>query len=426
MKYAITTLGCKVNSYESDVIRDLLNKKGYEEVSFNDVSDIYIINTCTVTNTADSKSLKLIRQAINKKEDSIVIAVGCLVQADPEAVNNISGVDIIIGNQNKTKIVEYIETFKKNKTRIFDIADICEVTFEKMQIDNSSKTRAFVKVQDGCNNFCSYCIIPYVRGNVRSKNMDEVIEEINTLTSDNHKEIVLTGIHTGAYGSDKDYTFTELVKKILENQTLKRLRISSIEATEIDEELLELIKNNSILVDHMHIPIQSGSNKILKLMDRKYDVNEFKNIINKLKKVRENIIITTDLIVGFPGETEEDFNETLETLKEINFHKIHVFPYSKRSGTKAATFNDQIDGLTKKDRVKKALKLSNSLEAISLNNMIGKKLSIIAETKKENTLIGHASNYVLIKTEGEEKELGNEIDVIIEKVDFPYLIGKRI
>lgn len=343
MKFYIYTLGCKVNSYESRIMTEDLINAGYVEEKDNNIpADIYIINTCSVTNTADSKSLKLIRQAIKKNKDAIIVVCGCLAQAKPETVN-IEGVDIVIGNKNKSKVSEYINEYVKNKNKKTDIYDISNVEFETMKLNNFDKTRAFIKIQDGCNNFCAYCIIPYTRGSVRSKPREDILNEIDHLTLNGHKEIVLTGIHTGNYGSEFDnYDFADLLNEIVKIKKLSRIRISSIEITELNDRVLEIIKNNNVLVDHLHIPLQSGSDEILKLMNRKYDTKYFIEKINKIRKIRPDISITTDVIVGFPNETDKNFNETIETIKKVDFSKLHVFPYSKREGTKAATMEGQI------------------------------------------------------------------------------------
>lgn len=425
MKFKIYTLGCKVNLYETNVMRDLLLNKGYIESSLDEEADICIINTCSVTNTADHKSLKIIRQAIRKNKDAIIIVCGCLPQNKKEEVSKIDGVDIIIGNINKSKITDYIEKYLKEKKKKTDIKNIMNTTFENMILNNFNKTRAFVKIQDGCNNFCSYCIIPYTRGNVRSKDPKIVLKEINTLVENGHREIVLTGIHTGNYGAEfKDYNFADLLKEIVMIEKLERLRISSIEITEITDEVMQVIKDYSVVVDHMHIPLQSGSNNVLKKMNRKYNKEYFIDKINNLRKIRPNISITTDVIVGFPGETEEEFLETINTINEIEFSKLHVFPYSKRDGTKASLMENQVDEKTKKDRTRILLELSKKLELKYMNKFIGKRVLVIPEMKKKEFLVGHTGNYLNVKFIGQNKKLGETTEVIISKIEYPYCIGK--
>ena len=427
MKFQIYTLGCKVNTYESNVMRDALLNKGYFEVGLKEKADITIINTCTVTNTADSKSMKVIRQAIRRNENAIIVVCGCLVQNKKEEVSKIDGVDIVIGNINKSKIVDYIEKYIEEKKQEVDVRNIMDTNFEPMMLNNFNKTRAFVKIQDGCNNFCSYCIIPYTRGNVRSKDKRSVLKEIQLLVDEGHKEVVLTGIHTGNYGAEfADYKFADLLKDIVKIDKLERLRISSIEITEINDDVMEVIKENNILVDHMHIPLQSGSDAVLKRMNRKYDKEYFINKIKKLRKIRPNISITTDVIVGFPGETKEEFEETIETIKKIEFTKLHVFPYSKREGTKAAIMDGQVDENIKKKRVKILLQLSKELEYNYMEKFIGKKVIFIPEMAKEEYIIGHTGNFLNVKYRGNKNDLNKDIEVKINNIEYPYCIGSTI
>lgn len=427
MKFQIYTLGCKVNTYESNVMRDALLNKGYFEVGLKEKADITIINTCTVTNTADSKSMKVIRQAIRRNENAIIVVCGCLVQNKKEEVSKIDGVDIVIGNINKSKIVDYIEKYIEEKKQEVDVRNIMNTNFEPMMLNNFNKTRAFVKIQDGCNNFCSYCIIPYTRGNVRSKDKQSVLKEIQLLVDEGHKEVVLTGIHTGNYGAEfADYKFADLLKDIVKIDKLERLRISSIEITEINDDVMEVIKENNILVDHMHIPLQSGSDAVLKRMNRKYDKEYFINKIKKLRKIRPNISITTDVIVGFPGETKEEFEETIETIKKIEFTKLHVFPYSKREGTKAAIMDGQVDENIKKKRVKILLQLSKELEYNYMEKFIGQKVIFIPEMAKEDYIIGHTGNFLNVKYHGNKNDLNKDIEVKINNIEYPYCIGSTI
>lgn len=418
MKFIIYTLGCKVNTYESGVMRDLLINHGYIE-SKDDDADIYVVNTCTVTNTSDNKSLKVVRR-LSKLKDKIVIVVGCMSQVSPELLKDLN-VSIILGNSGKSKIIDYIEQYKKDKVKIIDVEDIMSKSFEDMCLNNFNKTRAYVKIEDGCENFCSYCIIPYARGKVRSKDPKTVINEITSLVNEGHKEIVLTGIHTGHYGADlKDYTFSKLLREIEKIKGLERLRISSIEITELDDEFLDTLKASKILVDHMHIPLQSGSNEILHLMNRKYDKKYFMDKIEKIREIRPNISITTDVIVGFPSETEELFNETLETIDKIKFSKIHVFPFSLRKGTKAEEIENHIDGATKKSRVRKLLDVSKKLEIEYFSKFIGKDVEFLPEIYKNGYLIGHTGNYLLIRKKGTIEDLNKINKAKIEKISYPY------
>ena len=417
MKYYIINLGCKVNAYEAKVMSDLLTNAGFIKGSIDD-ADIYIVNTCFVTNVAEHKSFQMIRKVI-KHKPKLVIVCGCLSQMKEKEVLAIDGVDIVLGNKDKSKIIEYINNYKGKVSKIYDLTN---TEFEDMQLNNFDKTRAFVKIQDGCNNFCSYCIIPYTRGNVRSKKKEDVINEIKNLINYGHKEIVLTGIHTGNY-HDADYDFANLLSDIVKIPNLKRLRISSIEITEINNRVIDIIKNNDILVDHMHIPLQSGSNTILKLMNRKYDISYFINKINKLRSIRPLISLTTDVIVGFPYETEELFNETVENIKKIGFTKLHVFPYSVREGTKASLMDNQVPENIKKQRAHILLDLSKQLEINYINNFIGSYLEFIPETYKDGYLYGHTGNYLAIKTLGDKKLLNQIVKIKIDSLDYPYCLS---
>ena len=416
MKYKIYTLGCKVNEYESEVMRSLLENHGYVK---DDNPDVVIINTCTVTNTADSKSRKLIRSVRKNYPNAIVLVAGCMVQNKKDNLD--IDADIIIGNQNKTEVVNYIKDY--NRKKIFDVRDISKADFESMSLSNFDLTRAYIKIQDGCDNYCSYCIIPYVRGHVRCKKKEDVIEEAKALIKNGHKEIVLTGIHTGNY-HDGSYGFADLLNDLVRLDGLKRLRISSVEATELNDKVLDVIKNSSVLVDHMHIPLQSGSDEILKLMNRKYDKNYFISKIEKIRSIRPNISITTDVIVGFPSETEEYFLETIDTIKKVGFTKLHVFPYSDRDGTVASKMKEKVNGLIKKERTKKLIDLSKELEIEYMKKFLNKKTTFIPEVYEDGYLIGHTGNYLLIKVKGEPSLISDEVNVIIKDIQYPYAISE--
>lgn len=398
MKVGICSLGCKVNIYESEVVTDILSSSGYQIVPFEEKADIYIINTCSVTNESDKKSRKMISRAKKANEDAIVIVMGCYSQASSADID----ADIVIGNKDKSKIVKLIEEYLKNRQKTKKIYDLSSVEFEKMEITKfASHTRAFVKIQDGCNAFCSYCIIPYVRGRVRSKDKEDVIREVEKLTQDGYKEIVLTGIHTGRYGIDKNTSLEELLTSLLQIKDLYRLRLSSIEINEITPKIIEMLKENPKLAKHLHIPIQSGSNKILKLMNRRYTKEEFINIVSKLKEIPD-ISLTTDLIVGFPNEDPISFEETIATLKEIGFTKIHTFPYSRRKGTAADKMDGQITPDIKKERVHQIIDLSNEYENKYYKSKINKIYDGVVEIHKNGLTLVHTSNFipVIIKDDG--------------------------
>ena len=428
MKVAIYTLGCKVNLYESEVIMNSFKKSGYEIVDFEDNADIVIINTCTVTNTSDKKSRNIIRQAVKKHENAVIVVMGCYSQVRSADIKEIDGVDIIIGNTKKSKVVSLVEEYLKNKKSITEIDDIMHTDFEPMELDTfETRTRAFVKIQDGCNNFCSYCIIPYSRGNIRSKEKDDVVSEIKCLVKNGYKEVVLTGIHTGHYGKDKyDYDFSDLLSELCKIDNLKRIRISSIEITELDSKFIDVLKNNKVIVNHMHIPLQSGCDKTLKEMNRKYDTKYYLDKINLIRSIRPNISITTDLIVGFPNETEEDFNNTLSFLRKVKFSKIHVFPYSRRKGTKADLMDNQIDEQTKHKRVKEVLKLSEELEIECMNKFINTDVLVLIEKFENGIISGHTENYIPVKANGVESDINELLMIHIDKMEYPYLIGNKL
>ncbi len=425
MRFYIYTLGCKVNSYESEIMKEALLRNGFEESLQNKDVDICIINSCTVTNTADHKTLKMIRQAIHYNPNAIIVVVGCLTQVNVHLLDSIEEISIILGNRYKSKIDTYIQEFQKNHKKIVHIESLDKVEFECMKLNNFDKTRAFLKIQDGCNNFCSYCIIPYTRGNVRSKKREDILEEVKGLIQEGHHEIVLTGIHTGNYGAEfENYHFSDLLKELVGIEGLERLRISSIEITELNDAFLSVLKESPVLVDHMHIPLQSGSDEVLKNMNRKYDTKYFIEKIEQIRKIRPNISISTDVIVGFPNEGEKEFLETISTIEKIGFTKLHVFPYSKRMGTKASLMEGQVDEKIKHERVKILLDLSKKLEIAYMEQFIGKKVDFLEEVRKENTIIGHSGNYLLIKINKDLKEWKDQKMVMIKKVEYPYVIGE--
>lgn len=418
----VLSLGCKVNAYESEFVINKLKENNYLIKEFNDICDVYIINTCSVTNTSDIKSKKMIRAAIKRNPDACIVAMGCFIESHKEY--NIDGLDIIIGNKDKSKIVELLDDYFKNKEQIVKLYNEEVKEFENMYIESfPGRTRAFVKIQDGCENFCSYCIIPYVRGKCRSKDKSLVLEEINSLVKNGYKEIVLTGIHTGNYGVDIDTSFASLLKEIIKISGLERLRISSIEITELTDEVLDIIKNSNIIVNHLHIPLQAGSDEILKLMNRKYNLKYFKDKIKKLKEIKKDISITTDIIVGFPGETEEMFQKTIDTCREIEFTKIHVFPYSERTGTKAMELDNHLSSEEKKDRARRLLAVSKELENNYLNKFVGKEVVVLTENYKDGNTLGHTGNYLYIKTNRKIKP-NTLVKVTITKIDYPYLIAE--
>lgn len=418
----ILTLGCKVNTYESEYVINILKEHNYEIKSFDDVCDIYIINTCTVTNTSDIKSRKMIRNAIKKNPNACVVAMGCFIEANKDY--QIEGLDIVLGNKDKSKIVDLLDEYFTKKEKIVKLYNDPKSQFEDMYITNfPGRTRAFVKIQDGCENFCSYCIIPFVRGKCRSKDKDKVISEIKALVNNGYQEVVLTGIHTGNYGVDLDTNFAALLKELVKIEGLKRLRISSIEITELTDEVLEVLKTSPIIVDHLHIPLQAGSDEILKAMNRKYDLSYFFEKIKKIREIRPNISITTDVIVGFPGETTELFEQTIKTCRDLEFAKIHVFPYSERQGTKAMELPNHIEPTEKKRRARELLLVSKELEITYANKFLNKQVEVLIEEDKDGYSYGHTSNYLHVKINKKLKH-NTFVTVTITKVDYPYCLAK--
>ena len=420
----VLSLGCKVNTYESEYVINELKKAGYEIKSFDDICDVYIINTCTVTNQSDSKSRKMIRQAIKRNSDACVVAMGCFIAANQDI--EIEGLDIILGNKDKADIVKLLDEYFDKKEVLKKQYTGRLKEFEDMYINEfPGRTRAFVKIQDGCDNFCSYCIIPFVRGKCRSKEETKVIEEITDLVKHGYKEVVLTGIHTGSYGVDLETSFADLLNKLVKIEGLERLRISSIETTELNEDVLDVLRNSKVLVDHLHVPIQAGSNEILKSMKRKYDLDFFEKKIAEIRSIRPEISISTDVIVGFPGETEELFQTTIDTCRRVGFSKLHVFPYSERRGTASALMDGKVDQHEKKERARRLIEVSEELETNYMSKFIDREVSVLVEEYKDGYSYGHTGNFLYCKILGELKH--NEIvNVVVKSVEYPYCICEEV
>lgn len=394
MKFNIITFGCKVNQYESNMMEENMLSSNFFYEENKDLADIIIVNTCSVTNVADKKCLKMIRRIRRKKPDSLLVVAGCSSQNNQEVYKKLD-IDILIGNKDKSRIADIIKEYIKTEKRYVKFYNERDLEFEDMQINDYNHNRAFIKIEDGCDNFCSYCIIPYVRGSVRSKDFSKVISEAKSLADHNHKEIVLTGIHTGHY-LNNNHDLTDLINELSKIDNILRIRISSIEITELNDKFLSMLEKNKKVCDHLHIPLQAGSDEILKRMNRKYDLKYYEDKINRIRSIRPNISITTDIIVGFPYETDELFNSTLEFAKKMNFSKIHVFPYSKREGTSAAIMPNQVDDKIKKIRVKKLMELSDRLEKEYYDKFKEKDLDILIEECDNNVSIGHTSNYLMV------------------------------
>lgn len=394
MKFNIVTFGCKVNQYESNMMKEkMLSSNFFYEENMSD-ANIIIVNTCSVTNVADKKCLKMIRKIKREYPNALLVVAGCSSQNNQNVYEALD-IDILLGNKDKSKIAELIKEYLDTEKKYVKFYNERDLEFEDMLIKDYNHVRAFIKIEDGCDNFCSYCIIPFVRGSVRSKDFDTVIKEAKLLTEHGHKEIVLTGIHTGHYMSN-NHDLTDLINELSKIDDLLRIRISSIEITELNDKFLEMLKINNKVCNHLHIPLQAGSDEILKKMNRKYDLAYYEEKINKIRSIKPDISITTDIIVGFPYETDELFSETLEFSKKMNFSKIHVFPYSIRVGTAAASMPNQVDEVTKKVRVKKLMALSEKQEKEYYEKFKGKELDILVEECDNNVSIGHTSNYLMV------------------------------
>ncbi|MFV0246646.1 MAG: tRNA (N(6)-L-threonylcarbamoyladenosine(37)-C(2))-methylthiotransferase MtaB [Mycoplasmatales bacterium] len=426
MKIAIKTLGCKVNSFESEAILQIFIKNGYIQVDVDQFADVYVINTCTVTNNGDRKSRQAIRKCIKQNKDAIVCVVGCYAQLASKEIMQIPGVDIILGTKQREQLYDLVEEYKATQKPINKVSNIIkETNFEQLTIDDyKTQTRGFIKIQEGCNKFCSYCIIPYARGLMRSQDKNIILQQIKNLVSNGIKEVVLTGIHTGGYGEDlEDYTFYDLLKEINLIEDLYRVRISSIEFNQLTDEVIELINNSNKFARHLHIPIQSGSNSILKRMKREYTLEQYKAKIDQIRQLMPDISITTDLIVGFPEETNEEHLETKNTLESIKFNEIHIFPYSQREGTPAAKLK-QVDDRIKKARIKEITALNDKFAKEYALKFKNKTLEIIVESKtKDNKLVGHSSNYLKVVFDGDDNQLKQVVKVKVNKSDYPINNG---
>ncbi len=432
---AFYTLGCKVNHYETEAIWQLFKQHGYDRVDFETNADVFVINTCTVTNTGDKKSRQVIRRAIRKNPDAVICVTGCYAQTAPAEIMAIPGVDIVVGTQDRNKMLDYIEQYRKERKPINAVHNIMKNrTYEELEVPYfTDRHRASLKIQEGCNNFCTFCIIPWARGLMRSRDPEQVINQAQMLVDNGYKEIVLTGIHTGGYGQDfKDYNLAMLLRDLEEKvRGLKRLRISSIEASQLTDEVIDVIRNSNIIVRHMHIPLQSGSDTVLKRMRRKYTMAEYEERLLKLKDALPGLAVTSDVIVGFPGETEEEFMETYHFVKKHKYAELHVFPYSKRTGTPAARMTDQIDEQIKDERVQRLIALSDQLAKEYASNFEGEVLEVIPEEpykKDPNSGLfeGHSDNYLKVVFPATKDMLGKIVRVKITKAGYPYCEGQFV
>ena len=420
MKAAFYTLGCKVNQYETESISKLFQTGGYEVTDDISTADVVVVNTCAVTAISSQKSRQAVRRAIRANPNAVLCVIGCYAQNSPEELSESDGVDVVIGTADRMKIVELVEQALNNRgEKILRVNAVEKIsTFEELP-HTPQRTRAFLKIEDGCNNFCAYCIIPYLRGRVRSRSLENIRAECIQLVAAGYREIVLTGIHIGAYGQDfhDKTTLVDAVKVVLDAANPFRLRLGSIESAEMTDELIDLMKSDERICNHVHLPLQSGSDEILKLMRRPYTAKNFDAVTSKLVRKIPNVSIGTDLIVGFPNETDKNFAETLEFIKSQPFSKIHVFPFSPREGTVAATMNNQVPAQMKKFRVNQALEISAMKEKTFAEKLIGKTVEIIAETETDNFIDGLTKNYVRVYVLADSKiKSGEVLKVRVEKI----------
>lgn len=425
-RVAFLTLGCKVNQYDSDAMRSLFLRRGYAAADADEEADVYVINTCSVTSVGDKKSRQTIRRIRRAHPAAVIAAAGCYAQLAPEEVAK-TGCDVVVGNQNRHLIVDYVEEAARGK-RLNAVTDIMKAEgFENLTVDpeGEEKTRAFIKVQEGCDNYCTFCIIPYARGRLKSRRLDDAVEEARRLAEKGYREIVLTGIHLGNYGKDlhDGTTLSQLVEALLAIPGIARIRLGSIESVELSDELIRIIRTEDRVCSHLHLPLQSGSDAVLRRMNRHYRLEEFKALIADLRDKIPGIALTTDLIVGFPGETEALFRETLATLRELRFSGIHVFPYSRRTGTPAAGYPDQVSAAEKKDRVHRVEALEEPISREFRSAFAGRTVRVLAEEEKDGLFEGLSDEYIRVFIKGAQVRRGGLYRVRVEALADGGLIG---
>ena len=429
-KVAFYTLGCKVNQYETEAILEMFRNDGYEIVDFEDVADVYVINTCTVTNLSDRKSRQMIRRAKKNNKDSIVVAVGCYAQTSPDEVLSISEVNLVIGTKDKAKILENIRMIEAGKNKVNLVQDIMKTReFEELGLEvYKERTRAFIKIQEGCSQFCSYCIIPYARGPIRSRPVEYVLSEVNKLALNGYKEIVLTGIHIASYGKDiKNTSLMDIIKKVHEIEGVERIRLGSIEPTTITPEFVSEISNLVKVCPHFHISLQSGCDSTLKRMNRKYTTEEYRKSVELLRRNIKDVSITTDVMVGFPGETDSEFNETVKFLDEISFSAMHVFKYSQRKGTPAAEFSGQVSPGKKDERSNILIELSSKKTKEFNKRFIGRIMKVLFEQdvkSEDGTIEGLTPNYIRVLGRGESNLNGQILEGKLNEAVEDYFKGQ--
>lgn len=431
MKVALYTLGCRVNSYESEAMAEQFIKEGYEVVDFSEFADVYVINTCTVTNMGDKKSRQMIGRARRLNEEAIIAVVGCYSQIASDEVASIEGVDVVLGSRNKGEVVYWVNRTREEKKQVIEVNDVLRnKKFEELSINEyQDKTRAFLKIQDGCNKFCTYCLIPFARGAVCSKDPEQILKEVKELSKNGFKEIILSGVHTASYGVDiqGDWNLVKILEEIDKIEGIERIRIGSIDPTFFTEGVIERICSLKKLCPHFHLSLQSGCDATLRRMNRKYTAAEYKEVCDNLRKYIKDVSITTDIIVGFPGESVNEFEETFKFLSEIKLSKMHIFKYSKRAGTKAADMPFQVDGNLKEERSKALIELNHKNEVEFMEGFIGRTMSVLYEEKaseSENSYVGYTENYLKVITKSEEDISGKIVPTKVIAVEAEHILGE--
>lgn len=428
MKVAFYTLGCKVNQYETDLMMKNFEDRGYSVVDFDDIADIYVINSCSVTNLSSRKSRQMASKA--KRKDGIVVLAGCYAQELTKS-DKLKNVDIVIGNEEKKQIVDIVERYIENGEKVekvlYKVADISK-TISYVQKDNLNKginVRESVKIEDGCNNFCSYCIIPYVRGRVRSRNLDSILSEVSDLVNSGVGEIVLVGIEIASYGHDlsENISLIDVIEKVSLVPGLKRIRLGSLEPRILTDENIDRLSKIKNLCPHFHISVQSLDNNVLKRMNRKYTREDIFNIVDKIREKIEDVAFTCDIIVGFPGETEEEFKNTIDGINRVQFYEVHTFKYSKRKWTRAAKMENQIDGKTATKRSENVIELAKKLKHQYLESYIGKKAEVLFESGSENEWYGYTKNYIKVKVRGDRNIWGCLLEVELDSIEEDMILG---
>lgn len=428
-KVAFYTLGCKVNQYDTEAVLEKFKAVDYEVVDFNDYADVYVVNTCTVTHLSDRKCRQMLRKTKKINENSILVAMGCYAQIAADKIKDqVNEIDIIIGTDKRNQIVEVVEEFEKDRAETINlVSDIMDVNeFEEMTISHlGERTRVYIKVQEGCNNYCTYCIIPYTRGKIRSRKEEQVVEEVTRLANLGFKEIILTGIHVLAYGKDLgDTNLIQLLKRVHEVEGIERIRMSSIEPIAITEEFIEALRELPKVCHHFHLSLQSGSDRVLKRMNRKYTTADYMKSVEDLRALWPDVAITTDIIVGFPGETDEEFEETVTFVEKVKLSQIHIFPFSPREGTPAAKMKDQIVPAVKEKREKALAAKEKALRLAYMEQFLGQEMEVLFEKHHDGKVSGYTSNYLRVQVAGDES-LENTVQTVYikELIDGHTLLG---